>query len=108
MATKKQPVKEVRLGRIKAVIWKNSGSNGNGPLLNTTLSRLYKEPESDTWKESQSLGRDDLLLGGQGFGGATHAGLPPHQPAIATPGWPHRRHCWVFSSRPSNMPEYKL
>ncbi len=58
MATKNQPVKEVRLGRIKAVIWKNPGSNGNGPLFNTTLARLYKEPESDTWKESQSLGRD--------------------------------------------------
>ncbi len=62
MATKNQPVKEVRLGRIKAVIWKNPGPNGNGPLFNTTLARLYKEPESDTWKESQSLGRDDLLL----------------------------------------------
>ena len=48
MATNNQPVKEVRLGRIKAVIWKNPGSNGNGPLLNTTLARLYKEPESDT------------------------------------------------------------
>ncbi len=62
MATKNQPVKEVRLGRIKAVIWKNPGSNGNGPLLNTRLARLYKDPESDNWKESQSLGRDDLLL----------------------------------------------
>jgi len=61
MATKNQPVKEVRLGRIKAVIWKNPGSNGNGPLLNITLARLYKDPESDNWKESQSLGRDDLL-----------------------------------------------
>ena len=52
MATKNQPVKEARLGRIKAVIWKNPGSNGNGPLFNTTLARLYKESESDTWKES--------------------------------------------------------
>ena len=59
MATKNQPVKEVRLGRIKAVIWKNPGSNGNGPLLNTTLARLYKEPESDNWKESQTLGRGE-------------------------------------------------
>ena len=68
MATKNQPVKEVRLGRIKAVIWKNPGSNGNGPLLNTTLARLYKDPESDNWKESQSLGRDDLLgMGVLGF-----------------------------------------
>ncbi len=63
-------VKEVRLGRIKAVIWKNPGSNGNGPLLNTTLARLYKDPESDTWKESQSLGRDDLLLAAKVLGEA--------------------------------------
>ena len=65
MATKNQPVKEVRLGRIKAVIWKNPGSNGNGPLLNTTLARLYKEPESDTWKE-------------------TPPPTPHHPPALAT------------------------
>ena len=62
MATKNQPVKEVRLGRIKAVIWKNPGSNGNGPMFNTTLARLYKDPEADAWKETQSLGREDLLL----------------------------------------------
>ena len=55
---------------IKAVIWKNPGSNGNGPLLNTTLARLYKDPESDTWKESQSLGRDDLLLAAKVLGEA--------------------------------------
>ena len=31
-------------------------SNGYGPLFNTTLARLYKESESGSWKESQSLG----------------------------------------------------
>ena len=50
-------LKEIRFGRIKAVIWKNSGTNGNGPMFNTTLARLYKDPEADTWKETQSLGR---------------------------------------------------
>ena len=55
MATKNQPVKEIRFGRIKAVIWKNPGSNGNGPTFDTTLARLYKDPESDAWKETQSL-----------------------------------------------------
>ena len=62
MATKNQPVKEIRFGRIKAVNWKNSGSNGNGPMLNTKLARLYKDPEDDAWKETQSVGREDLLL----------------------------------------------
>ncbi len=71
MATKNQPVKEIRFGRIKAVIWKNPGSNGNGPMFNTTLARLYKDPEADAWKETQSLGREDLLLVSQGSGRGT-------------------------------------
>lgn len=70
MATKNQPVKEVRLGRIKAVIWKNQGANGNGPLFNTTLARLYKDPELGKWNESPSLGRDALLLAARVLGEA--------------------------------------
>ena len=62
MATKNQPVKEIRFGRIKAVIWKNPGSNGNGPMFNTTLARLYKDPQADEWKETQSLGREDSRI----------------------------------------------
>ena len=44
MATKNQPVKEVRLGRIKAVIWKNPGSNGNGLLFNTRIGKRTAFP----------------------------------------------------------------
>ena len=42
-----QPANELRYGRIKAVIWKNAGPNGNGPTFSTTIVRLYKDPESD-------------------------------------------------------------
>lgn len=55
---KKQPVDEVRLGRIKAAIWENETENGI--RHNVTISRLYKD--GDDWKDSPSFGRDDLLV----------------------------------------------
>lgn len=64
MATKKQtkekqkPVQEIRMGRIKAAIWENDTEKGI--RYNVTISRLYKDEE--TWKNSSSFGRDDLLL----------------------------------------------
>ena len=54
----KKPVHEVRLGRIRAAVWENETSNGT--RHNVTIARLYKD--GDTWKDSQSYGRDDLLL----------------------------------------------
>jgi len=38
---KAKPVHEVRLGRIKAAIWRNDTQNG--PLYNVTIVRLYKD-----------------------------------------------------------------
>ena len=54
----KKPVHEVRLGRIRAAIWENETQNGT--RHNVTIARLYKD--GDDWKDSQSYGRDDLLL----------------------------------------------
>jgi len=56
---KVKPVHEVRLGRIKAAVWRNE--TDNGAMFNVTLSRLYK-PEGENWCDSTSFGRDDLLL----------------------------------------------
>lgn len=56
---KVRPVHEVRLGRIRAAIWENRTENG--PRHNVTLSRLYKD-EQDDWRDSDSFGRDDLLV----------------------------------------------
>lgn len=53
-----KPAHEIRLGRIKAVIWGNEGENGT--RYNVTFTRLYKDDEG--WKDSDSFGRDDLLL----------------------------------------------
>jgi hypothetical protein len=55
---KKRPVHEVRMGRIRAAIWENS--TDKGVRHNVTISRLYKD--GDTWKDSTSFGREDLLL----------------------------------------------
>ena len=54
-----RPVKEFRLGRIRAAIWENETQNGT--LHNVTVSRLYKT-DDDQWSDSTSFGRDDLLL----------------------------------------------
>lgn len=55
---KTPPAHEVRLGRIKAAIWKNE--TDKGPRYNTTLSRIYLD--EGEWKPTESFGRDDLLL----------------------------------------------
>ena len=57
---KDKPVHEVRLGAIKAAIWKND--TANGVRYNTTFSRLYKDREDGQWKSTDSFGRDDLLV----------------------------------------------
>ena len=57
---KNKPVQEIRMGRIKVAIWENETENGS--RYNVTLSRLYKDPGDDSWKSSESLGRDDLLI----------------------------------------------
>lgn len=54
----KQPAFEIRLGRIKAVVWENETEKGT--RHNVQVSRLYKE--GDEWKSSSSFGRDDLPL----------------------------------------------
>lgn len=53
-----RPAHEVRLGRIKAAIWENETQNGT--RHNVRVTRLYKE--GNTWKDSDSFGRDDLLV----------------------------------------------
>lgn len=56
---KERPAHEIRLGRIKAVIWGNEIDNG-GFRHNVQLRRIYKDGED--WKQSDSFGRDDLPL----------------------------------------------
>ena len=55
---KAKPVHEVRLGRIKAAIWRNETQNGS--VHNVSIVRLYKD--GSQWKDATSFGRDDLPL----------------------------------------------
>ena len=56
--TPTRPQHEVRLGAIKAAVWRNETETG--ARFNVKLSRIYKD--GDTWKSTDSFGRDDLLL----------------------------------------------
>ena len=56
---KEKPAHEIRMGRIKAVIWGNE-TEGGGFRHNLQLRRIYKDGEE--WKQSDSFGRDDLPL----------------------------------------------
>lgn len=63
MQTQKQkPEHEVRIGLIKAGIWKNEGENG--ARYNVTFRRMYKDGKAakdEPWKFTDTFGRDDLL-----------------------------------------------
>jgi hypothetical protein len=56
--SKTQPTAEVRVGQIKAAIWKNE--TDTGPRFNVTVTRIYKD--GDEWKYSETFGRNDLLI----------------------------------------------
>jgi len=56
-----KPQHEIRLGSIKAAVWRNESETG--ARFNVKLSRIYKD--GDTWKSSDSFSRDDLLVVGK-------------------------------------------
>ena len=55
---KNKPADEVRVGSVRAAIWRNEGDRG--ARYSVTFERLYKEGAD--WKSSSSFGRDELLL----------------------------------------------
>ena len=58
MANQK-PIHEIRLGKVKAAIWRNE--TDAGPRFSVTIARLYKV-EGGNWETSTSFGRDELPL----------------------------------------------
>jgi len=55
---KPKPVHEVRIGAIKAAVWKNE--TAKGMRHQATFSRLYHD--GDQWHSTDSFVRDDLLV----------------------------------------------
>lgn len=51
------PAHKIRISNITAVIWRNSGDKGS--WYSAQISRGYKV--DDGWRETDSLGYDDLL-----------------------------------------------
>jgi hypothetical protein len=56
----RQPVHEIRLGRVKAAIWANPTEDGVRYAASPV--RLYKDDERGEWRSTHSFGRDDLLI----------------------------------------------
>ena len=57
---KDKPVKEIRIGKIKAAIWANQTEGG--VRHNVTLRRIFKRDANSQWEQSDAFGRDELLL----------------------------------------------
>jgi hypothetical protein len=53
-----QPAHKIRFGNLAVTIWRNS--NDKGVWYTVNPSRSYKKGD-ETWKETDSLGADDLL-----------------------------------------------
>jgi len=56
-----QPAHKIRRGVLQVTIWRNSGEKGTWYSAN--LTRSYKVDEG--WRETDSLGQDDLLPAGK-------------------------------------------
>lgn len=59
MKSNNRPAHEIKIGSIRASIWKNETGHRD-TWFNVSITRLYKD--GDTWKSSASFGRDDLPL----------------------------------------------
>jgi hypothetical protein len=54
-----QPAHSLRDGSLKLTIWRNTNSDKGTVFYTCNLTRGYRQEE--TWKETDSLGQDDML-----------------------------------------------
>jgi len=60
MEKKKEPIHEIKFGRIRAAIWENQREDNGDVWYNVVPSRLYKN--GDKWSDTTSFRRDDLPI----------------------------------------------
>jgi hypothetical protein len=53
-----QPVQQIRIGRVRAAIWRNETEDG--AKYSIVLTKLYKT--ANRWQDTGHFGRDDLPL----------------------------------------------
>ena len=53
-----KPAHKIRIGVLQVTIWRNTGEKG--PWYSVNPARSYKQGD-ETWRETDSLGFDDLL-----------------------------------------------
>lgn len=58
MASTERPIHEIRVGRVRASIWRNA--NDNGGWFSVQVTRHYRDGE--VWKTTSSFSRDDMPL----------------------------------------------
>ena len=75
-----KPTHEVRLGAVKAAIWRNETETGD-TRFSVKISRIYKD--GDAWKSTEYFGRDDLL--------------PLAKVADQAHSWIHQQEQWAAS-----------
>jgi hypothetical protein len=58
-SNKVQPADEIRIGSVKAAIWKNEGDNG--AYFSVSFQRLYRTGDGQ-WHSTMGFGQADLLV----------------------------------------------
>jgi hypothetical protein len=54
-----RPIHTVRHRSLKATIWRNQ--TDKGVLYNVIITRSYRDKETNQWRDTHSIGYDDLM-----------------------------------------------
>lgn len=62
MSTNNSPIEEVRIGTVKAAIWRNHVGDDGAVRYGVTFGKLYRSAEDGKWQTTRSFGLNDLLV----------------------------------------------